>query len=491
MDRKSMCDRMGRDECTYSFIAPAFALSRPRSTNNVGQKNNQATPDAGGGPQFEAGAPTKQQKKTELPGTAFEAKALHPAKLSNWTVEHVLAWLSSTPLPRDVIQVFEDNAINGPVFESLTEQDLLDMGITKFGWRRQLFLSRQELLRRCRESQRGVEGAEWIEIHSARSSPTASPRSRNGAGSLPPAGIGGTSPASLSTAAKAVIPPRNEGTKPTKNTFNLRSSTPTRASQADASSPSHVHSCVTRALPADANSPSQVHPCVARASQADASSPSQVHPCVARASQADASSPSQLHPVVASVVPAPFAANNHSRSTISVCSPAMQRAACHRAATPARSLSPPVCSRSAGACTPGAGGAVHHRKLRGGSIVVPTGGFPCGSGVMTPARSLSPAPPSRHAGASTPVSGGTMSRKASCGSIALPTGTLPVRGPSPGSPSVGSHLTQVHSLGCNGPATPVVMNRCENSIAKPIRAGQFGVAVQYQTVIGAACKCAG
>lgn len=65
--------------------------------------------------------------------------------LKKWTVDDVKTWVVSTPVPPQVADLLSENAINGPVLESLTDKDLVGLGIQKFGWRRQLLLSRKEL----------------------------------------------------------------------------------------------------------------------------------------------------------------------------------------------------------------------------------------------------------------------------------------------------------------------------------------------------------
>eukprot|EP00746_Dinoflagellata_sp_MGD_P011775 gnl/MRDRNA2_/MRDRNA2_124823_c0_seq1.p1 gnl/MRDRNA2_/MRDRNA2_124823_c0~~gnl/MRDRNA2_/MRDRNA2_124823_c0_seq1.p1 ORF type:complete len:642 (+),score=84.31 gnl/MRDRNA2_/MRDRNA2_124823_c0_seq1:96-2021(+) len=65
--------------------------------------------------------------------------------LKKWTVDDVKTWVACTPLPPQVGDLLCENAINGPVLESLTDKDLVGLGIQKFGWRRQLLLSRKEL----------------------------------------------------------------------------------------------------------------------------------------------------------------------------------------------------------------------------------------------------------------------------------------------------------------------------------------------------------
>lgn len=99
-----------------------------------------------------------------------------PLRLCDWTEEHIGRWLTSTPLPSEVADRLRENAINGPVLESLTDNDLIAMGIDKFGWRRQLLLSRQELVDQLDAKLRPPEWAECFEMASRAPSPAQSPR---------------------------------------------------------------------------------------------------------------------------------------------------------------------------------------------------------------------------------------------------------------------------------------------------------------------------
>merc|ERR1719149_140528 len=84
-----------------------------------------------------------------------------PSRLAEWTVDHVCSWVLSTPVDPEVATRLRENAINGQVLESLTESDLLAMGITKFGWRRQLLISRQELVARLEDRLKPPDGVDF------------------------------------------------------------------------------------------------------------------------------------------------------------------------------------------------------------------------------------------------------------------------------------------------------------------------------------------
>lgn len=102
-----------------------------------------------------------------------------PMRLNEWTVEQVVRWVSTIPLAPEVENILLDNAINGAVLESLSEQDLLAMGIEKFGWRRQLLLSRRGLQQHLEEARthRPSDETEHYELASeVWSSRAASPR---------------------------------------------------------------------------------------------------------------------------------------------------------------------------------------------------------------------------------------------------------------------------------------------------------------------------
>eukprot|EP00928_Gymnodinium_smaydae_P033593 TRINITY_DN24019_c0_g1_i3.p1 TRINITY_DN24019_c0_g1~~TRINITY_DN24019_c0_g1_i3.p1 ORF type:complete len:614 (-),score=82.68 TRINITY_DN24019_c0_g1_i3:190-1884(-) len=87
-------------------------------------------------------------------------------QLLEWSVEQVASWVAMTALPLEVAELLRENAINGQVLESLTERDMLTMGIHKFGWRRQLLLCRTELIDQLERQELAASCAEMIEIHS-------------------------------------------------------------------------------------------------------------------------------------------------------------------------------------------------------------------------------------------------------------------------------------------------------------------------------------
>jgi len=65
--------------------------------------------------------------------------------LSQWSVDDVEAWAISRNMPTDIVATLSKHAIIGAVLPTLTEPELESMGITKFGWRRQLVIAIREL----------------------------------------------------------------------------------------------------------------------------------------------------------------------------------------------------------------------------------------------------------------------------------------------------------------------------------------------------------
>lgn len=80
-----------------------------------------------------------------------------PPRLGDWTVEHVAQWVSEIPVGAEMQFIVRDHAINGAVLETITEEDLLSIGVHKFGWRRQLLLSLRELLQTLEQESRAAE----------------------------------------------------------------------------------------------------------------------------------------------------------------------------------------------------------------------------------------------------------------------------------------------------------------------------------------------
>lgn len=103
------------------------------------------------------------------PPSDYREPRPQPLQLSDWSVDHVNQWLDCSPLPDEVISVLKTHAINGPVLETLTEGDLLGIGIEKFGWRRQMLISRKELVDMLDARRRPPDCAEVFEMSSARS----------------------------------------------------------------------------------------------------------------------------------------------------------------------------------------------------------------------------------------------------------------------------------------------------------------------------------
>jgi len=122
----------------------------------------------------------KNSRNTSTPASLKSGMLV---QLADWTVEQVAHWAALTSLPLEVAEKLKENAINGQVLDSLTEQDMLAIGLDKFGWRRQLLLSRQELREQLEQlglarqaSPDHGEGAEVIQIHSPTETPKDTPR---------------------------------------------------------------------------------------------------------------------------------------------------------------------------------------------------------------------------------------------------------------------------------------------------------------------------
>jgi len=91
---------------------------------------------------------------------AVSSRREQHGRLSEWTVEQVACWAQLTPLPAGVAELLRDSAVNGQVLQSLSEEDLQAMGLSKFGWRRQLLLCREELEQQLQGQEDSNEGDE-------------------------------------------------------------------------------------------------------------------------------------------------------------------------------------------------------------------------------------------------------------------------------------------------------------------------------------------
>lgn len=158
---------------SFSFCKTGNVESPRRSLLEISDDDSErgeAEPSHGDSDSVES--PRKEEVVQEQPETAFSTgpkKSTVPAQskqrsgenafscdraLSTWSVEDVCAWASSVPcLPEEMASLFGREAVNGLVLGNLTETDLMLLGISKFGWRRQLMLQIQQLQQNERKTQ--------------------------------------------------------------------------------------------------------------------------------------------------------------------------------------------------------------------------------------------------------------------------------------------------------------------------------------------------
>lgn len=74
----------------------------------------------------------------------FHLKKENSEKIEDWNVEKVLQWLKTENL-EEVKDIFKENEINGLVLLTLSNEDFKDLNITKFGIRRRLEISIENL----------------------------------------------------------------------------------------------------------------------------------------------------------------------------------------------------------------------------------------------------------------------------------------------------------------------------------------------------------
>jgi len=65
--------------------------------------------------------------------------------LTEWTVDDVCSWATSKFAASEVVSIFRAEAISGVVLLTLSDAELASMGISKFGWRRELVIAIQGL----------------------------------------------------------------------------------------------------------------------------------------------------------------------------------------------------------------------------------------------------------------------------------------------------------------------------------------------------------
>eukprot|EP00930_Biecheleria_cincta_P000187 TRINITY_DN1003_c0_g1_i5.p1 TRINITY_DN1003_c0_g1~~TRINITY_DN1003_c0_g1_i5.p1 ORF type:complete len:532 (-),score=75.95 TRINITY_DN1003_c0_g1_i5:58-1653(-) len=171
------CSMLPWQELTTSSLSEQYAQNwvalKMQTAEEVSEKAGSScgTQEPGsdgagtGGTVLEAGS----SETASTPPSDYREPRPQPLQLADWSVDHVNQWLDCSPLPDEVISVLKNHAINGPVLETLTEGDLLGIGIEKFGWRRQMLISRKELIDLLDARRRPPDCAEVFEMSSARS----------------------------------------------------------------------------------------------------------------------------------------------------------------------------------------------------------------------------------------------------------------------------------------------------------------------------------
>uniref|UniRef100_A0A7S1B0N5 SAM domain-containing protein n=1 Tax=Noctiluca scintillans TaxID=2966 RepID=A0A7S1B0N5_NOCSC len=71
---------------------------------------------------------------------SFDNGAATRTPLQRWSVEEVCSWCASRSLPPEITDILRCEEVNGFVLSTITEQDLRELRVDKFGWRRQLML---------------------------------------------------------------------------------------------------------------------------------------------------------------------------------------------------------------------------------------------------------------------------------------------------------------------------------------------------------------
>lgn len=132
------------DVASRLTVSPCLGDVQPHSP----QQSVQVAPPTTEEPWTAGRSPPQQEKRSPVVDEyARESPIPFLARpVQQWDESDVAQWLARlSAVPPDIVDVVHRHAISGPVLLSLSDQDLAELGIEKFGHRRLLALAAQEL----------------------------------------------------------------------------------------------------------------------------------------------------------------------------------------------------------------------------------------------------------------------------------------------------------------------------------------------------------
>jgi len=135
-----------------------LCTARKEECGEIKQKDATETDAAG----VMSGAST-----TTCPESDEASEDLAPESVYDWGVAHVTRWALSTPVAPEAASVLREHEITGAVLVSLTESDLKNMGMSQLGRRRQLLLSRDNLVKEHAAGESQVRTPRQVSVSSA------------------------------------------------------------------------------------------------------------------------------------------------------------------------------------------------------------------------------------------------------------------------------------------------------------------------------------